>query len=98
MRAAVDPAPVHGSANPPALSGHVGAALAAIRAQGLKRGHRGYNTAQRGTSAALREQERTGFPALGHTLPSSAGIDGLLGLDFLCGQSLTLSNGRVTLA
>src|SRR3954470_21099181 len=27
-------------------------------------------------------QERTAFPVLGHTLPPSSGIDGLLGLDF----------------
>ncbi len=45
-------------------------------------------------------QERTGFPVLGHTLPPSAGIDGLLGLDFLRGRSLTIDfhTGRVTLA
>jgi predicted aspartyl protease len=45
-------------------------------------------------------QERTDFPVLGHTLPPSAGIDGLLGLDFFRGQSLTLDfrNGQVTLA
>lgn len=35
-------------------------------------------------------QERRGFPVLGHTLPPSAGVDGLLGLDFLREQSLTL--------
>ena len=33
-------------------------------------------------------QERNGFPVLGHTLPPSAGVDGLLGLDFLRGQVL----------
>ena len=46
------------------------------------------------------EQERSGFPVLGHTLPLSAGVDGLLGLDFLRGQSVTIEfcNGRVTLA
>ena len=46
------------------------------------------------------EQERSGFPVLGHTLPPSAGVDGLLGLDFLRGQSVTIEfcNGRVTLA
>ena len=46
------------------------------------------------------EQERIEFPVLCHTLPPSAGVDGLLGLDFLCGQSLTIDfrNGRVTLA
>lgn len=45
-------------------------------------------------------QERGAFPALAHTLPPSAGVDGLLGLDFLRGQSVTidLRNGRVTLA
>jgi predicted aspartyl protease len=44
--------------------------------------------------------ERTGFPVLCHTLPPSAGVDGLLGLDFFRGQSLTIDfrNGRVTLA
>ena len=45
-------------------------------------------------------QERSGFPVLGHTLPPSAGVDGLLGLDFLRSQSLTLDfrAGHVTLA
>lgn len=45
-------------------------------------------------------QERTGFPVLCHTLPPSAGVDGLLGLDFLRGQTLTIDfrNGAVTLA
>jgi len=45
-------------------------------------------------------QERTDFPVMGHTLPPSAGIDGLLGLDFFRGQSLTLDfrTGQVTLA
>ena len=44
-------------------------------------------------------QERTGFPVLGHTLPPSAGVDGLLGLDFFRGQSLTLDfrAGQLTL-
>lgn len=28
------------------------------------------------------DQARTAFPVLGHTLPPSAGVDGLLGLDF----------------
>jgi hypothetical protein len=35
-------------------------------------------------------QERTNFPVLGHTLPPSAGIDGLLRLDFVRGQTLTV--------
>lgn len=44
-------------------------------------------------------QERTHFPVLGHTLPSSAGIDGLLGLDFVRGQTLTVDfrTGTLTL-
>jgi predicted aspartyl protease len=45
-------------------------------------------------------QERSDFPVLGHTLPPSAGIDGLLGLDFFRGQSLILDfrTGQVMLA
>lgn len=45
-------------------------------------------------------QERIDFPVLCHTLPPSAGVDGLLGLDFLRGQSLAIDfrNGRMTLA
>jgi len=34
--------------------------------------------------------ERPGFPVLCHTLPPSAGVDGLLGLDFLRGRRLVL--------
>lgn len=43
--------------------------------------------------------ERTKFRVLGRTLPPSAGVDGLPGLDFLRGQSLTLDfrTGQVTL-
>lgn len=45
-------------------------------------------------------QERINFPVLGHTLPPSASVDGLLGLDFFRGQSLILDfrAGQVTLA
>jgi hypothetical protein len=45
-------------------------------------------------------QERAEFPVLGHTLPPSAGVDGLLGLDFFRGQRLTLDfrGGQMTLA
>jgi len=45
-------------------------------------------------------QERIGFPVLCHTLPPGASVDGLLGLDYFRGQSLTIDfrNGRVTLA
>ena len=35
-------------------------------------------------------QQQTGFPVLAHTLPPSAGVDGLLGLDFLRGRRLTI--------
>ena len=35
-------------------------------------------------------QEQTDFPVLGHTLPPNAGVDGLLGLDFIRGQKLTI--------
>lgn len=43
---------------------------------------------------------RSGFPVLAHTLPPSAGVDGLLGLDFLRGRNLTIDfgAGQVTLA
>jgi hypothetical protein len=45
-------------------------------------------------------QERTAFPVLGHTLPPSAGVDGLLGLDFFRRHILTLDfqAGEITLA
>jgi predicted aspartyl protease len=45
-------------------------------------------------------QERLGFPVLCHTLPPSAGIDGLLGLDFFRGQYLTIDfqNGQINLS
>lgn len=49
--------------------------------------------------AALSQQRRE-FAVLGHTLPPSAGVDGLLGLDFVRGRRLTidLRRGRVTLS
>jgi len=42
---------------------------------------------------------RTEFPVLSHTLPPSAGVDGLLGLDFLRSQTLTVDfrEGKITL-
>ena len=45
-------------------------------------------------------QERTAFPVLAHTLPPSASIDGLLGLDFLRGRVLEIDfvQGRVSLS
>ena len=44
-------------------------------------------------------QKFAGFPVLGHTLPPSAGIDGLLGLDFFRGRSVTIDfrTGQVAL-
>ena len=36
------------------------------------------------------EQERSDFPTLSHSLPANAGVDGLLGLDFLRGQRLVV--------
>jgi predicted aspartyl protease len=43
-------------------------------------------------------RERLDFPVLGHTLPPTAGVDGVLGLDFLRGLSLTLDfrAGQIT--
>lgn len=43
---------------------------------------------------------RAGFPVLGHSLPPSSGIDGLLGLDFFREQSLTIDfrRGEITVA
>ncbi len=43
--------------------------------------------------------ERTNFPVVAYNLPPSSGIDGLLGLDFLRGHTLTLdfANGLITL-
>jgi predicted aspartyl protease len=35
-------------------------------------------------------QERQDFPVLGHNLPPGTGIDGVLGLDFLRGLTLTV--------
>ena len=45
-------------------------------------------------------QEREDFPVLAHTLPPSAGVDGVLGLDFLRGLILTIDfrNGRLMVA
>jgi predicted aspartyl protease len=44
-------------------------------------------------------QERSDFPVLSHTLPPSAGVDGLLGLDFLRGHELVIDfrQGQVRL-
>ncbi|HEX3150208.1 MAG TPA: retroviral-like aspartic protease family protein [Gemmataceae bacterium] len=44
-------------------------------------------------------QARCNFPVLAHTLPPTAVVEGLLGLDFLQGQLLTLDfvKGEITL-
>ncbi len=46
------------------------------------------------------DQERAWFPLICHTLPPSAGVDGVLGLDFVRGQCLTIDfrAGEITLA
>ena len=38
------------------------------------------------TQIRAMDQKRSDFPVLAHTLPPSASVDGLLGLDFLRGQ------------
>ena len=45
-------------------------------------------------------QQRTHFAVLSHTLPASATIDGLLGLDFVRGQRLVIdfTQGAVSLS
>lgn len=43
-------------------------------------------------------QERSGFPVLAHTLPPSAHIDGLLGLDYMQGQMLTIDFRQTTVS
>jgi predicted aspartyl protease len=44
-------------------------------------------------------REYTDLQTLGHTLPPSAGVDGLLGLDFFRGRALNIDfrKGRITL-
>lgn len=44
-------------------------------------------------------QEKRNFPVLCHTLPPSAGIDGLMGLDFFRGLKLIIDfrNGQIVL-
>ena len=45
-------------------------------------------------------QHRFGFPVIAHALPASSAVDGLLGLDFLRDQLLTIDfrSGQLTLA
>jgi hypothetical protein len=44
-------------------------------------------------------QERLNFSVIAHTLPPSASVDGVLGLDFMRSHVLTLDfqNGEITL-
>jgi predicted aspartyl protease len=44
------------------------------------------------------ERERASFTVVAHTLPPSATVDGLLGLDFLRGQRLTIDFRRGNIA
>jgi predicted aspartyl protease len=46
------------------------------------------------------DNEIADFPILCHTLPATAGVDGLLGLDFLRGHSLLVDfcKGEITLS
>ena len=44
------------------------------------------------------EQVRNDFHVLAHTLPPTAGIDGLLGLDFVRGQVLTVDFQKAVVA
>ena len=61
----------------------------------------GVGTAPRVTIDKLEAlgQERSTFPVVAHTLPPTATIDGLLGLDFFRNHILTLDfqNGAITL-
>jgi len=43
-------------------------------------------------------QERNDFPVLAHTLPPSASVDGLLGLDFLRGHVVKIDFQRGTVS
>lgn len=51
------------------------------------------------TRIAALGQARHNFSVLCHTLPPSAGVDGLLGLDFLRGRTLTVDfrGGQISL-
>ena len=44
------------------------------------------------------DQERLDFPVIGHTLPPSAGVDGLIGLDFFRDRNLVIDfrAGQIT--
>ena len=52
----------------------------------------GVEYAPRVTLSRIRglDQERPDFPVLGHTLPPSAGVDGLIGLDFFRDRNLAV--------
>jgi hypothetical protein len=48
---------------------------------------------------AVLGQERNAFPVLAHTIPPSAGVDGVLGLDFMRGLTLNIDfrTGQISL-
>ena len=60
----------------------------------------GVEYAPRVTLSRIRglDQERLDFPVLGHTLPPSAGVDGLIGLDFFRDRNLVIDfrAGQIT--
>ena len=60
----------------------------------------GVEYAPRVTLSRIRglDQERLDFPVLGHTLPPSAGVDGLIGLDLFRDRNLAIDfrTGQVT--
>lgn len=62
----------------------------------------GVEFAPRLTVVSIRSlgQQRDQFPVLAHTLPPSASVDGLLGLDFLRGQvvSIDFRRGSISFA
>jgi predicted aspartyl protease len=71
-------------------------------------GHRMQITTGSGTAQAYRlpvaalgalGQNRTNFPVVAHDLPPTSSVDGVLGLDFLRGQILTIDfqKGEITL-
>ncbi len=52
------------------------------------------------TRLSVLGQHRFGFPMIVHALPATSAVDGLLGLDFLRGQVITIDfrTGRITLS
>jgi MalT-like TPR region len=70
--------------------------LAEIRAARARR--RGDQTEWRAQLAEALQQARIDFPVLCHTLPPSATVDGVLGLDFMRGQRLIVDLRAATVS